>query len=70
MLQIDSHRMVSYDFTSKTSTVEIQVLTAVENVPQDIPAALLEQINKALKRKPTKYLPNMARILRYGRFLQ
>lgn len=51
MLQIDSHRMVSYEFTSQISTVEIQVLTTIENVAQDIPAALLEQINKAFEKE-------------------
>lgn len=51
MLKIDSHRMLAYDFITKTSPIEIQVLNAIEQVSSlDIPAALMEEVQYAFDK--------------------
>lgn len=51
MLQINSHRMVTYDFTTKKSAVEVQVLNSLEGATQDIPAALLKEIEYTFEKE-------------------
>src|SRR5690625_3794252 len=51
MLQIDTHQMVTYDFTGKDSAVEIQVINSLEKVDKDIPEALLKEIKYTFEKE-------------------
>lgn len=51
MLQIDSHRMVTYDFSAKKTAVEIQILNSLEEIIEEIPTTLLEQIKYAFDKE-------------------
>jgi len=51
MLQIDTHQMVTYDFTAKEASVEIQVINSLEKVAKDVPAALLKEIKNTFKKE-------------------
>lgn len=57
MLKIDSHRIISYDFTTKSSPIEFQVLSDIAQASSlDIPAALMEEIQYAFAKNTNKVL--------------
>lgn len=57
MLKIDSHRMVTYDFSTKTFPIEIQVINAMDQVSSpDISVALKEEIQFSFDKNTNKVL--------------